>query len=250
MNRPLALVLLVSAAVTWTLETVNRERLIKRLDGVRQTVRAMGRVQREHEDLLRRQPFLGELESLRRDRAELVGLRREALHREQFGGGSTRAAAMAAIGREVLPTAIWLPVSEMKDLGRSTPHATLQTLFWAAQAGQVHALKDTLMFEPGAREIAEQIATRLPASQPRSPELLVAQALLKHPPAGEIQVVTEQLKGFDQATEYLALRDAAGGTKPVYLQLRWEPGGWRIAVPLQVIENAAREIAGLATSEK
>jgi hypothetical protein len=243
MNRILIMFLLLAAVVTWTLQAMNRDKLTKRLDQARLGTRFMGRVNAEHEDLRRRQPFVGEVEGLRRDRAEMVNLRRELAHREQAAAGSK--AGLMAVGREILPPGIWLPISAMKDLGRRTPHAALQTAIWAAGDAQVAALKELLTFEPAARKEAEQIMARLPAGlRPSSPEILAAQALIRHAPKGELQIMAEVLKGFDIATEFLALRKPGGETQAFYLRLRWEPGGWRVIVPPQVMERAARTVAG------
>jgi hypothetical protein len=243
MNRILVMFLLLAAIVAWTLGAIEREKLTKRLDQARLATRFATRVKAEHEDLLRRQPFNGEVETLRRDRVELMSLRREMVRREQAADGSK--AGLAAVGREILPTALWLPTAAMKDLGRLTPHAALQTLVWAAGEGQVPALKELLTFEPAARQEAERWLLRLPsAGRPISPEILVAQALIKDPPKGEIQIMAELLKGFDEATEFLAWRKPDGSTHPFYLRLRWEPGGWRFVVPLAVMEHAGRVASG------
>jgi hypothetical protein len=246
MNRTMLLLLLVAAVAAWTVETTNRERLTKRIDVMRANTRALGRVQAEHERLLRIQPFVGEIDSLRRDRAEVLNLRRELVNR-QTGSGPYAQRVQAALGREVLPSALWLPTRQMKDLGRTTPHALLQTAFWAAASGQTPALRDLLAFEPAVRARAEAILISLPESKRAgvgSPELLVANALRKITPPEAIQVLAEQFKGFDEAVEYLALRTVAGDEKVVALQLRWAPGGWRLLVPLEVVENAGRELRG------
>jgi hypothetical protein len=249
MNRTLILFLLVAAVAAWTSETVDRERLTRRLDVMRLNTRAAGRVQAEHERLRRAQPFAGEIESLRRDRVELAGLRRDLAQRRLAGPASDRAAARAAVGREILPMALWLPTELMPDLGRSTPHAALQTALWAAGAGQVHALKEVLTFDPAGREAALEVIARLPASlrlEYSQPELLVAGAMAKRHPAEEIQLVAEQLVGFDEAIEFVAVKSAGREPRTIHLRLRWEPGGWRLVVPAHVVENAARELTGAA----
>src|SRR5690349_9323915 len=101
MNRILTMFLLVAAIATWTVETMHRERLTKRLDQARLAVRALSRAKAENADLARRQPFVGERESLRRDRAELAALRRELAHSDQSGEAGK--AALAALGQEILP---------------------------------------------------------------------------------------------------------------------------------------------------
>jgi len=247
MNRTLILILLVAAAAGWTAETIERERLTKRLDELRQNTRALGRVQLENERLRRIQPFAGEIESLRRDRVEIMGLRRELSLRAPDDSAANPEAALAALGREILPMGLWLPTAFMPDLGRSTPHAALQTAFWAARSGQEQALKEVLAFEPAVRPQAEAIIAGLPESlglEQSSPELLVARALTKQPPRGEVQLVAEQLKGFDEAIEFVVLRSPGGETRATHLRLRWEQGGWRIVVPAHAVESAGRELQG------
>lgn len=247
MNPTVLLVLLLAAVVTWTVETVNRDRLTKRLDVMRLNTRALGRVQAEHDRLVRIQPFVGEIDSLRRDRAEAVSLRREIANRAARKG-SPHDQALAAMGREVLPAAVWIPTSLMKDMGRSTPHATLQTALWAATTGSVAALKELLALEPEARIRAAEVIASLPVAvrlQHGRPELLIAETLIRTPPAGEIQILSEQLRGFDDAIEFLALRDQNGGLPRILcLRLHWEPGGWRLIVPRLAVENAARVVKG------
>lgn len=172
------LLLLVAAVAVWTVETTNRERLTQRLDVMRVNTRALGRVQAEHERLTRIQPFVGEIDSLRRDRAEAASLRRELVHR-QTGNDPEAQRVQAALGREVLPA-----------------------------------------------------------------ELLVVHAILQRPPVAAVQVIAEQLKGFDEAVEYLALRSAGGASRVIGLRLRWAPGGWQILVPLKVVEDAGAELGG------
>lgn len=240
------LLLLVAAVAVWTVETTNRERLTQRLDVMRVNTRALGRVQAEHERLTRIQPFVGEIDSLRRDRAEAASLRRELVHR-QTGNDPEAQRVQAALGREVLPAGLWLPTAPMKDLGRTTPHAMLQTAFWAARTGQTAALRELMAFEPVAREKAQAILAALPESKRarlEEPELLVVHAILQRPPVAAVQVIAEQLKGFDEAVEYLALRSAGGASRVIGLRLRWAPGGWQILVPLKVVEDAGAELGG------
>jgi hypothetical protein len=246
MNRAMLLLFLVAAVAAWTVETTNRERLTKRIDVMRVNTRALGRVQAEHERLLRIQPFVGEIDSLRRDRAEVMNLRRELVNRRN-GSGPEAKRVQAALGREVLPAALWLPTAQMKDLGRPTPHALLQTAFWAASTGQTPALRDLLTFEPAVRARAEAILHSLPESKRAGvtePEVLLARALQQRISVEAVQVLTEQFKGFDEAVEYVALRTPAGEERVVALQLRWSPGGWRLLVPMEIVENLGREFRG------
>lgn len=246
MNRTMLMLLLVAAVAAWIVETTNRERLTKRIDVMRANTRALGRVQAEHERLVRVQPFVGEIDSLRRDRAEVMNLRRELVNRQTSSGPEVQR-VQAALGREVLPTALWLPTKQMKDLGRGTPHALLQTAFWAANAGQSAALRELLAFEPAVRARAEAILRALPESKRDGlgePELLVTTALKQHAPVEDVQVLAEQFKGFDEAVEYVALRGRNGEEKVVALRLRWAPGGWRLLVPMEVVETAGRELRG------
>jgi hypothetical protein len=244
MNRTMLLLFLVAAVAAWTVETTNRERLTKRIDVMRVNTRALARVQDEHERLLRIQPFVGEIDSLRRDRAEVMNLRRELVNR-QNGTGPEAKRVQAALGREVLPAALWLPTALMEDLGRPTPHALLQTAFWAALSGQAPALRELLAFEPAVRARAEAILRSLPESKRAGvtePEALVANALKQRISVEAIQVLAEQFKGFDEAVEYVALRTPAGDEKVVALQLRWAPGGWRIVVPMEIVDKLGREL--------
>ncbi|MSU66376.1 MAG: hypothetical protein EXS38_09815 [Opitutus sp.] len=244
MNHFLAIFLLFAAIVAWTIETMERTRLTARIDNLRLGNRALGHTREEHERLRRREPFPDELLSLRRDAAELAGLRREMADREQFTATGGRSAAVTAGGTVPFPEAQWVPAASWKNVGRATAQAALQTVLWAAAAGEPSALREVLGFSSNAPGAAKKLGASQPelprASDPESEGRPVAR-LAGQIGAAAVQLLAEQNQGFDHTVVYLAVKSAGGEIKAIYLQLHRDASGWRVMVPTHVLEKARSE---------
>lgn len=54
------------------------------------------------------------------------------------------------------------PERDYRDLGQATPEATLQTLAWAGDRGDVERMRGLIVFDPVARQLAEAYFASLP----------------------------------------------------------------------------------------
>ncbi len=249
MNQPLAIALLLAAVVAWTSETIERTRLTARIENIRVSNHALGNLREEHERWQRREPFGDELLSLRRDAAELAGLRREMADREQFattGGLSTPASATST---DPFPVGAWIPRAAWKNLGFATPLATLATALWAATTGETGVWPAAFDLGLNSRTKTEEAAPR-PAGPTRAPdspgEGLLAGWVARHIEVQEVQLLGEQRQGLDDSVLYLAVKAGPGETKTVYLQFRRVADAWRLVVPGRVVEQARLELASVS----
>lgn len=215
----------------------------------------ISRMRAEHRRLQEAQIAAGELDQLRvkhesveRLRAEVENLKRQ-LTRPTAGNQTSddteaglAAATVAAMAPYTLPENGW------KNAGRGTPGATIETVLCAATEGDLDMLAAALRLEGGAREKAEAMLVRLPAStraQYGTPERLVALFTANDLPIG---VKVGGIDGGRAAVEMiLRLETAEGGLKETNIALRREGDGWRLIVPESAIEKYSALLAGKTT---
>jgi hypothetical protein len=237
LSRTLIIGLSLVAGVWWGLER-NRAALLRaQIEARRGEQGELARLRAEHERLLRAQPSAEELDRLARG----VWTREAAAVESGVARGASPAETRA------LRPGVWAAAAEWKNCGRATPEAAVETTLWAAAGGELGALKEAFAFDEDTRARAEKILAGLPGvvrRQYATPEALLALFVARDVPQDSMRVVTRQQHDDDNATVYVRVKDAEGKTRPIYLTLRRDDGGWRLLVPAQAVENIARELAG------
>lgn len=235
--------LAVLALVLFFGEQRTAAQLRRELEQARAEAREATAWRTENDRLARQAPSTDQLAALRADRVALVRLRAEveALRASVRAGEPAFEAAKAA-------AAATSRSSEWRNAGRAAPAATLQTLLWAATQGDVDAMAANLAFAPDDRPQVEGCFSALPAtlqSRYGTAEQLVASFTLKNLLLGTVRITEEKHPDNDTATlAVLLTSEKSPGqpsrTKTVALTLRRDPvAGWRIIVPLSVVQTYA-----------
>lgn len=139
------------------------------------------------------------------------------------------------------------PASEMRNRGRATPAATIETALWAAFTGNVEVLAGALMFSAEIQAKADGWFAGLAESLRRehgSPEKLIAAVLARE--AAELRGM-QVLGGNEVSANEVNVRVlvAAGGgrTKEETFVTRRSDGGWKMVPPDEMVEKLARKIS-------
>lgn len=146
------------------------------------------------------------------------------------------------------PTVTEGPVSGdfLRDAGRATPAAALETALWAATGGDVETLGSTLLLDAEARTRAEQILATLPAAardQYRTPEHLVAALTVKDIPLNGLFIMAPK-KDEPTGTRILARMPGPDGKlRTVAISLRQNGSEWQLVVPASAVEKYGRMLA-------
>jgi RNA polymerase sigma factor (sigma-70 family) len=185
-----------------------------------------------------------EIENLRAENAELKRVRDELTAR------ATRAAQGSA--REKVPDGM-MPVGAWKNAGTGTPDAALGTMLWAATSGDVDALASVISLEPAAWEKANTLFAGLPEAsraQYGSADKLIALLAAEATPTITAIQVTGSKKSGDDDMEEVTLRIATvqGTDKAFRMRLRDQPGGWRVSIPVGLVELWMRKITDAPTA--
>lgn len=192
------------------------------------------------------------LRQLRADRAALNRLRTELENlKDTVAAKRAPVAHSSAVSGDVLPppTVTEGPVSEnfLRNIGRATPAAAVETALWAATGGDVETLVDGLLLEGDARERASQILAALPYSargQYRTPEHLIALLTAREIPLAGIQIMPPK-KDDPAGTRVLARMPGADGkSRTVAVTLRQCGSEWKMVVPLSAVEKFERMLGG------
>jgi hypothetical protein len=128
-----------------------------------------------------------------------------------------------------------LAVGDWANAGRATPQAALETALWAAAAGELDALEQTLILDERARDAAGQLFERLsPEARTEypNPERLIALLAAKDVPASTMMAHVSELpsRAAGEARLRVKLQDASGATRTGRLTLRATGAGWRVVV--------------------
>lgn len=231
-------------------------RLQAELELQRMERRELDQLRAEKQRLTALQIPAAELERLRADHDAVARLRHELDVLRQAG---ERRAAQFTPTRSAPPPSPTPSATEgivadtlLKNVGRSTPAAAVETALWAATGGEVDALAGTLLLEGEARHAAESMLAGMPPavrSQYGTPERLVALLTAKEIPLGSMHILAPP-KPDPAGTRVVAqLRDHAGFIRAVALSVRKDGDGWKLVVPAGAIEKfrsspAAPALAG------
>lgn len=211
---------------------------------LRESGHELARLRGERSRLQANQLPEAQLQQMRVDRAAIARLRREI---ESLKGRidtsmpADEPTPPAQAGDDA-PSVTRGTVAEkyLRNMGRATPAAALETAFWAATGGDIDTLVGILALEGDARTAAEQILASLPASvrsEYRTPEHLVALLTAKDIPLTGIQI-TPPRKDDPAGTRVLARVPAADGkSRTVAVSLRQYGSDWKLVVPRSAVEK-------------
>ncbi len=209
------------------------------------------RVQAEHQKLLRLQISENARDRLRSDHAAIARLRGEIeMLRRQAEESHPAASPVppedgpAISGRTILNET--LPVRLWTNAGSASPTASLETVLWAAAAGDIAMMVRHFLFEPEASVQAAILFQKLPAAdQARygSPDRLIASLSAKNVPLGLARIIDLKTKQDGSVLLATELSEPTGKTHLSLFRLRQEGAAWKLVVRPEVIEKYAAFLA-------
>lgn len=251
-NLAIGVVLAVLAAwaLAWRTTSARRGEVV----ALRAKAAEVAGLRRERDRLIAEQVSPEEMQKLREERAAVQRMRQEIGRMRESADGRARSAASHAAEaavREVSLTAEFVAAKDWKNAGRASAVAALETALWAAAGGDVKALAETIVLEPGARGKVDRLLDRLPrevSTQFKTAEDFLALMTANDVPLSEAHVLQPKLEppppeGW--ALLVAEFRDEKGQTRTLPLRLfRASPTEWRLVVPEAAIEKYGALLAG------
>ena len=192
----------------------------------------------------------GESSRADENRAELAKLREELNGLKKSAQDATRAAqaaTQAARGESPVPVKL-TPAGELKNVGRATVNAAVETLLSAAFGGDVETVASSIVLEPSAEALAQELFARLPEAsraQYGSPDKLVALMLAKDAAAlTGMQILGQRDISPDVVGVRVRLANEEGKTKEQGLGFRKTTDGLRMIVTDDVVKKYAGQLGG------
>jgi hypothetical protein len=188
----------------------------------------------------------GELAKLRE---EIAGLKKNTQSVVEFVQMAQAAAAMKEMSgaTSAAPDKI-TPAGELRNLGRATPEAAVQTTMWAAIGGDVDVLANGLTFTPAGRAKADAWFASLSEStrqQYGSPEKVIA-LLVSKDAAGLAGMQVLGQKEISPTDVGLRIRFAAndGQTRDDNMVMHQTNNGWGLLLNDTVVQKFANKLGG------
>lgn len=185
-----------------------------------------------------------ELAELRRELAALRANTQEIAKFAQLAQAAQAVKQMEKSSESVASKIV--PVGQLKNLGRGTPAAGLETALWAATGGDVDALAGSLTFNPEGRARADQwFASLTPdvRQQYGTPEKVIA-LLMARDAAGLTGMQVLGQKELTAQDTALRIRFASeSNTKDDNLVMHRTGDGWRMLLNDKTVESMARKLA-------
>lgn len=172
-------------------------------------------------------------------RAEISEIERKASERV-----AAERAATEAMARQRDPERGMMRLENMRNVGKATPAAALQTLLWAAMQGDDQVMTQILGWDPKVRPQAQALIDGLPAetrARYPTPEAVTALVLAKHVlgvPAIHITETTYQ----NASTVSLTVKGLTSADQ--HLPMRLGPGGWQLIAGEPMLKGLGRLLAG------
>lgn len=184
------------------------------------------------------------------DRAELAKLRDElnALKKStQEVARQAQGAIQAARGESPVPVKLTL-AGDLKNVGRATASAAVETLLAAAFGGDVEGVASSIMLDPAAQAKADEYFSQLSEAtraQYGSPDKLIALMLAKDAAAlTGMQILGQRDISPDVVGVRVRLANDQGKTKEDGLAFRKTEDGLRLIVPVNVVEKYSQQLRG------
>jgi hypothetical protein len=156
-----------------------------------------------------------------------------------------------ALGQSVDP--VWpegaevKPASKWTFAGQSSPANTLESVLWAARAGDVDRLATLIHFEAGAHAAVQALFNNLPDSaraQYGTPEKIVATLFAAKMPDTYAAMATLWTSTPQPGTAYASLRlqDGGGNQQDLTFKFEQDHTAWQLDVPESVVANYIRPL--------
>ena len=137
-------------------------------------------------------------------------------------------------------------VADMRNVGRATPVASIQTIFWAIEHGD-ESLPDMLFLNKTTLKDAQDLLAALPPTVRENyekPEKIAALYLSKQVLDYVETVQVQSVKQFDAETVEVNIMTGERG--PTLVSMQWTPNGWLWKVKPSVIAAAKLDLLGPA----
>ena len=211
------------------------------------------RISRQRDPTRRQEMRVGEVAAVNLEngatdehQAELMKLRDEVAELKKTIQEASRF-AQAARGESPIPVKL-IPAGELKNAGRATVPAAVETFLWAAVGGDVEVVANSILLDPAAQAKAQELFARLPdamQAQYRSPDNLVALMLAKDAAAlSGMQVLGQRDLSADVVGVRVRLANDAGQTKEQGLAFQKTSGGLLLKISVNTVDKFAQQLSG------
>lgn len=181
---------------------------------------------------------------LARLREELAALKASTDQLNKFAQQAQAAAALKQA--EANAPAKLTPVTELKNAGQTTPESAVETVIWAAAAGDVDALAGAIAFNAAARAKADAWFASLSEATRRqygSPEKVAALMIAKDAAAlSGLQVIGQRELNPNEVGVRIRVADDQGRTKDDNWLMHRSNAGWQLMLPEGAVEKFARQL--------
>lgn len=182
-------------------------------------------------------------------REEIAGLKKNTEQVVEFVQMAQAAVAMKEMSaaNNGVPEKI-IPAGELKNLGKATPEAAVQTTLWAATGGDVDVLANGLVFTPAGRAKADAWFATLSDStrqQYGSPEKIIALMVAKEAAGlSGMQVIGQKEISPSDVGVRVRFANNDGQTKDDNLIMHRANDGWRLLLSDTVVQKFANKLGG------
>ena len=144
---------------------------------------------------------------------------------------------------------------EWRFAGQGSPADTVESVLWAARAGDVDRLAGLIALDPATKTQADAFFARLPdesRAQFGSSEKIVATLIADQMPADYAAMATFHEVDPDPSSALLGVRiqDGTGNQRDLTFKLEREQDNWRLYVPAPVVSNLARQLSSVPASKQ
>ena len=140
-----------------------------------------------------------------------------------------------------------IPASEWRFAGQGSPADTIESVLWAACAGDVDRLAGLLALNPSTKAQADAFFAGLPdvsRAQFGTSERIVATLIAAQMPTDYAAMATFREADPDPSSALLGVRiqDGTGNQRDLTFKLQREQDNWRLDVPTSAVVNIVRQL--------
>ncbi|MEO7413516.1 MAG: hypothetical protein ABIZ81_09170 [Opitutaceae bacterium] len=184
-----------------------------------------------------------ELKTLEEDQEAFIRLRNDG----KAIGESISQRARRMPPRKQMPVRAWV------NRGTALPSAALETVLWAAAAGEVDIIREALVLSADAKDEAEKVyesfSDELRARYP-SPEHWIAGFILRDVPLTAFSLFGSNGDGEKVKLNALFFQEDGITRKEIVFEMVRSRDGWRLVVPVTAVEKYAALLKGRLPAER